>query len=67
MKPLSERDENPLKRPLQQIQHFGVGMKPLSERDENNNKNSIRKSMSFARRNEATLWKRWELPSLSIQ
>jgi len=55
MKPLSERDENPLKRPLQQIQHFGVGMKPLSERDENNNKNSIRKSMSFARRNEATL------------
>jgi len=61
MKPLSERDENERhgSTPTRDVQT--VGMKPLSERDENlSNPFNTSKNLNRSR-NEATLWKRWEL------
>jgi len=61
MKPLSERDENHGSVTSWDSKPHEVGMKPLSERDENFlNLNPYFEASKFGR-NEATLWKRWEL------
>jgi len=61
MKPLSERDENSSLHVGTSNTNSTVGMKPLSERDENDNSLVCHIVYLFTCRNEATLWKRWEL------
>jgi len=61
MKPLSERDENSVVIINPNLPADTVGMKPLSERDENSTHQSNGVWCQINCRNEATLWKRWEL------
>jgi len=51
----------------QTVDKIQVGMKPLSERDENTNPLFGHNKSSVVSRNEATLWKRWELQSPSTK
>ena len=61
MKPLSERDENHTNVTACGVKLIIVGMKPLSERDENSDSPPSFSALKLISRNEATLWKRWEL------